>query len=103
METIKTYEVTCDNCDSKRVVRLAQSALGTRIDWMEDGEPQNIVSFRERIDGQFGWQCKCGNNDLMTAQEKAEIEDQTAPKPKEVKQILDNLKVQKPRFTVVEL
>lgn len=97
---VKTYLVRCTECSAERTVKLAKGPLGTQIDWMEDGEDHKIVSFRERLDSQYGWQCACGNNDLMTAQEKQNIENYAAPKPKEISEIVNNLIVQKPKFEV---
>ena len=58
---------------------------------MDDGTDHKIASFRERIDGYYGWQCLCGNNSLMTVQERNEIADPTSPKPQEVADIVKNL------------
>lgn len=97
---VKTYLVTCSECSAERTVKLAKGPLGTQIDWMEDGADHKIVSFRERLDGQFGWDCLCGNNDLMTDQEHKGISNKMAPKPQEIKEIVDNLVIQKPKFKV---
>lgn len=100
---VRTYRVTCDECGADRQVKLAKGPLGVQIDWMEDGGDHQIVSFRERLDSQYGWQCVCGNNDLMTAQEHQVISNKAAPRPQEIKDIVDNLIIQTPKFKVVEV
>jgi hypothetical protein len=97
---IKSYRVTCLDCSADRTVKLAKGPLGTQIDWMEDGGDHKIISFRERLDSQFGWQCLCGNDDLMSDQEHKQIANKAAPKPQEIKDIVDNLIIQKPKFKV---
>lgn len=100
---VKTYQVTCGQCGAERKVKLAKAPLGTQIDWLEDGTNHDIVSFRERLDGQYGWQCLCGNNDLMTVQERTSISNPAVPKAKEIDEIVKSLKVQKPKFNLVEI
>lgn len=71
------------------------------IDWLDNlPDPQvvKIISGRKRLDDQFGWQCICGQNDLMTEQELEHIENKAAPKPKEIAGIMNNLKPQKSKF-----
>lgn len=49
---------------------------------------------------QWGWQCLCGANDLLSKQEAREITDKTNPDPQEINQILKNLKPQKAKFVM---
>lgn len=74
--------------------------MGRRIDWLESPENARhpIVSGRERLDGQWGFQCICGNNDLLTTQEARTFSNPVAPKPQEINDIVKNLKPDKPKF-----
>ena len=92
--------VTCSDCGSARKVRLTTSPFGATIDWLEDGQPHNIVSFRHRLDDNYGWQCLCGNNDLMTPQEALGFANPAAPTTKELADIVADLKVFAPKFRV---
>lgn len=98
----KRVEVNCLSCQASRIVKLIKTAIGTRIDWLDDAPSEKIVSFRERLDGKFGFQCICGNNDLMTDQEIKTIENPASPTPKEVASIVKDLKEQPMKFKVKE-
>lgn len=98
--TVQSCIVSCDACGAERQVQLAKGPLGAQIDWMEDGKDHQIVSFRSRLDGQYGWQCLCSNNSLMTQQERDSIENPSTPKPKEIADIVKNLKTEPTRFKV---
>ena len=98
--TTATRKVTCHDCQSSRVVSLTTSVFVTTIDWQEDGQSHNIISFRHRLDGNLGWQCRCGNNDLLTPQEALGFSNPAAPTTQELADIVANLKVYPPRFTV---
>lgn len=78
--------------------------MGKRIDWLENAENANhpIVSGRERLDGNWGFQCKCGNNDLMTIQEARTFSNPASPKPQEINEIVKKLQPEKPKFAMVK-
>jgi hypothetical protein len=61
------------------------------------------VSGRERLDQEMGWQCLCGNNDLMTEQEKRTFTNPAAPTPQQINDVVQNLRVYKPKFNMVEI
>lgn len=94
------YRVSCLSCKGAREVEVSPSPVGQRIDWLEKiaPDPPTIVSGRERLDGQFGWQCACGNNDLLTTQEAGTFSNAAAPNPQEIDQIVKDLKPDKPKF-----
>lgn len=74
---------------------------GEKVDWIESAATLNhpIVSARKRIDNQWGFQCVCGNNDLMTHQEISTYSNPTAqPSSKELTDIVKDLKPDTPRF-----
>ena len=49
-----------------------------------------IISGRFRLDSQWGWQCMCGNNDLLTKQEMSEIHNLQEPDPYEISKVSKN-------------
>tara|TARA_R110000868_G_scaffold51283_1_gene162833 strand:+ start:1505 stop:1846 length:342 start_codon:yes stop_codon:yes gene_type:complete len=89
----KHYQVICQECNGQRKVKIADTTIGKRIDWLEEKqtEPFTIISGRERLDRYLGWQCLCGNNSLMTKQEQDTIADKSNPQPQEINQITQNL------------
>lgn len=91
------YKITCLDCESTQVVDIDENRT---INW---GHADRIISGRYRLDNQFGFQCLCGNNDLMSKQEKRMIHDHQHPDPKDIKRVLDNLIVEKPRFVMESL
>jgi len=97
---MQTYDVTCLKCEASRRIKVVQSMDGDRVDWLETPENANhpIVSARKRLDDQWGFQCRCGNNDLMTTQEARTFSNPTVPTPQEITQIVKNLKPDAPAF-----
>lgn len=91
---MQTYLITCLNCNAERTVKIHQTAVGDRIDWMETPENANhpIMSGRKRLDDQWGWQCKCSNDSRLTKQEQHTFSNPAAPKPQELNDIVKNLK-----------
>lgn len=81
-------KVVCSKCDGSSVVNIIDSVQGKIIEWKKIG---TVISGRERFDANLGWQCYCGNNSLMTDQEKKQIEDWKQPTPKEIGDIISNL------------
>ena len=100
----KTYDVTGKNCGSERRVDIHGSVAGNRIDWLEDrAKSVEIISGRERLDGQWGWQCTCGSDDLLSKQEASSFSNPSQPTPQEIQQVVSNLKVEQLLFTMKEL
>lgn len=100
---MQTYVITCLKCKATRRIQVTKTAVGNRIDWLEqDSSPhEKIISGRERLDGEFGFQCVCGNNNLLTQQEAKTFANPAAPKPQEINEIVENLKVEKNSFQMV--
>ena len=92
------YLITCADCNAIREVGIVKGPMGDVIDWLDNKPEEQIVSGRPRLDGEFGWQCLCGNNDLMTPQEKQFIGKNLSPKPSTIKEIMDDIKPEIPRF-----
>lgn len=101
--SFQTYNVTCKVCSGERTIRIHDTAVGGRIDWLEDrAEPRPaIISGRQRLDNNWGFQCACGNNDLLTAQETKSFSNPANPSPQELDQVVSNLRVDQPRFEMV--
>ncbi len=88
------YKVTCKKCKQSDIIQIEQD---TNIIW---GRNTYIISGRKRLDMQWGWQCMCGNNDLLSDQEERVITDKVNPDTQEVNQILKNLEPQNARFVM---
>jgi hypothetical protein len=80
-------------CHGTRLVDIIKIPDATYVDWLEDKQEAGftIISARPRFDGQWGWQCLCGNNSIMTEQEKRVIVNPQAPKSQEISEIVKNL------------
>lgn len=88
------YKVTCKKCKQSDIIQIEQD---TQILW---GKNTYIISGRKRLDMQWGWQCLCGNNDLLSIQEEREITDKANPDPIEINQIIKNLEPEKSKFVM---
>lgn len=88
------YKITCKNCKQSDIVQIEQD---THIIW---GKNTYIISGRKRLDMEWGFQCMCGNNDLLSEQENRVITDKVNPDPQEINQILKNLEPQKAKFVM---
>lgn len=101
----KQQKVICKSCNSFRIVSVIRSATHITIDWLEKeyGIDHKIVSGRLRLDGQLGWQCICGNNDLLTTQEARAFVNPSAPSPQELSEVVKNLIPDQPKFELQEV
>ena len=104
MSNFKTMTITCTNCNARRNIKIVQTASGEMIDWLETPELANhpIVSARKRLDGQWGFQCQCGNNDILTDQERRTITNPAEPDMKQIDEVIKNLVMQPPKFEMRE-
>lgn len=84
---MEKYKITCKNCEHSDVVCITSEG---QVIW---GKNTYIVSARKRLDGNWGWQCMCGNYSLMTAQEDTITNKQT-PDPQEIEDIIKSLIVE---------
>lgn len=92
------YRVKCKNCKRTEDIAIDEQR---NIHW---GDVKNIISGRYRLDMQWGWECGgCGNNDLVSDQEKAEIKNLQAPDPNDISKVLKAIKTQEPRFEMTVL
>jgi hypothetical protein len=88
------YKVTCKNCKQSDVIHIEKDS---NILWDKN---TYIISGRKRLDMNWGWQCLCGANDLLSKQEAREITDKTNPDPQEINQIIKNLEPEASRFVM---
>lgn len=98
---MQRYKVTCLGCGASRTVGIVSSYSGDMIDWLDNNpDPQvvNIVSGRKRLDEKFGWQCICGNDDIMTDQENEFIQNKQSPSPTDVAELMRVLVPQEEKF-----
>lgn len=82
------FTIICTSCKGSSVIRLNETVQGKIIEWLKIGK---VISGRERLDMNMGWQCYCGNNSLMTKQELEHITNKSQPEPKEIMEIRNNL------------
>lgn len=95
------YNIKCINCGAERTVGIIEGHTGQQIDWLDNNpspEVVKIVSGRKRLDDNWGWQCICGNDDILTDQEKEISTDKQNPSPKDLATVIKNLIEQKPKF-----
>ena len=96
MRGVVQYLVTCKQCKQSTKLGLINEQ---NIIW--DKVSGNIISGRKRLDGEWGFQCAmCGNNDIMTDQEKSGIKNLEDPDIQDIRNIVDNLQRQEPRFVM---
>jgi hypothetical protein len=92
----QVYDVKCSNCGNTDRVGINKY---DKVDWIS---MESVISCRKRFDGQWGFQCKCGNNDLVTPEEnKYWLNQNIMPQPQEMKSIMNNLKQRKSKFEMV--
>lgn len=106
MESSQLYNIICLNCKAVRRVGIVKNSAGNFIDWLDnnpDIQKVKIYSGRKRLDSNWGWQCICGNDDIMTNQEIKFIENKQSPNPKDIKDVLDSLIIQEPKFAMEQI
>lgn len=84
----KDYKVICEKCEGDSIVGIRDTSQGRLVNWKKIG---TVISARERLDAQMGWQCYCSNNSLMTRQEIRGIKNYARPEPKELADIINDL------------
>lgn len=99
---MRNFKVTCGKCKKTSEVKIYENESNLypfhRVEYLEDG---NIISARFRFDDQWGFECKCGENNILSETEKRYWKHTVvAPKPQEMKSIVDNLKPEKQKFSL---
>lgn len=100
------YKVICNNCSAEREISIISiPGYGEKIDWLEneDNAFHPINSGRKRLDGKYGFSCSCGNSDLLTDQERNNISNLQSPDPKQIAEIVKDLKIDKTTFEMIKL
>lgn len=82
------YKVICQKCKGLSLIQINSD----NIEWQDVSQ---VISGRKRLDGNWGWQCLCGNNSIMTEQEKRNISNPAQPTAQELGTIINNLKVER--------
>lgn len=90
------YKIICKQCGKSDNIKITQN---NQIIW---GKPEHIISARFRLDNQWGWECLCGNYDILTQQEKRQITNKQEPTSQEISEILKNLQPDTPKFEMVK-
>lgn len=92
MRGVTNYKITCCKCGKSEKIGM----INENVLW---NDAKYIISARKRLDGNWGFEClNCGNNDLMTQQEKKTIKNHQQPEKKDIDAVIRNLVVQKPNF-----
>lgn len=98
MKDLTRYKVTCGQCGKADTIGLIdeKDIIWDKNEW--------IISGRKRLDGNWGFQCvSCGNDDLLTDQEKKDIKNHQQPDPKDIENVIKKLVAQEPRFLMERL
>lgn len=79
-------KIICNNCQGYSIVNIDEP--NKVISWKQIDK---VISARYRFDGQWGFQCYCGNNSIMSKQEIESISNPQLPTIKEIEDIKNNL------------
>jgi len=82
---VKEYKVTCLKCKGFNILPIDDNR---HVMWKN---ADRIISARYRLDNQWGFQCVCGQNSLLTKQEDEYIENKQTPDPKQITEVIKNL------------
>lgn len=96
MKGITQHKVICTNCGKSDDIGLDSS---NTVYW---GKNTFIISARQRTDGQWGFQCLCGQNNLVSEQEETSISDMSNPSVQELEIIMNNLVVKRDNKFIME-
>ena|SRR3990167_11265491 len=91
----KRYKITCLSCKRSDTVLIEMSGKPNIL--YESGPQTNLTSARWRKDSQWGFECICGNYDLLAQEEKPDADKLISGSPTRILQIAKILK-QKPRM-----
>lgn len=94
-------KVTCKKCGESDVV-----TMDTRLNRPEAYDKMmntNITSFRYRADEKYGWECICGNYDLLAKQEYGNFTNLVSGSPMRLSEIAQMLKEPKVKFAMEKI
>lgn len=92
------FTVTCLNCKQSDTVDIDNA--NHRVFEYGKGVNTNITSARWRKDNSWGFECICGNYDLLAEEEKADFEKLVNGSPLRLAQIAEILKEHTKRFNL---
>jgi len=87
----KRYQVTCLKCKQSDVLTIEESSH-VILDFAKQ-MMTNILAGRWRRDLQWGFQCRCGNDNRLSAVEKDEFDTLVQGDPISVEKIAASLKI----------
>lgn len=88
---MRKYKVTCLNCKRSDVLTIDESNHQV---WDYAGKLMtNFLSARFRKDGQWGFECVCGNDNRLSSAEAKDFDTLVAGDPLSIKRIADSLKL----------
>lgn len=100
MQNVNRYEVTCLGCGEKDVLTIDDIKHQVLL-WAKMAAT-NFLSARFRGDKQWGFECKCGNDNRLARQEEKDMDKLVYGTPLSVKRIADSLKIpDKKQFRMV--
>ena len=88
---MSTYKITCLKCNTKEELRIDDSTHQV-LGWGKKAET-NILAARFRGDGQFGFECVCGNDNRLAASEKDSIKTLVQGDKISIEKIISSLKI----------
>lgn len=88
---VQTFQLTCLNCKQTDTVGIDNN--NHVVFEYGKGVNTNITSARWRKDESWGFECACGNYDLLCEEEKPEFEKLVSGAPLRLAQIAEMLKV----------
>lgn len=85
------YRITCLQCQESDIHTIDESSH--QVLHSEKILLTPILSFRFRGDNQWGFRCKCGNDNRLAASELKDFDKLVGGDPISVQQIKDSLKI----------
>jgi len=97
---MRTYKVTCLNCENTDTVGVDDN--NHIVFQYGKGVNTNFTAARWRPDNSWGWECVCGNYDLLAEEEKPKFKELVSGAPMRLEQIASMLKVKNRKAFIME-
>lgn len=88
---MRRYRVTCLECGESDILSIDE--INNVVGNTERKLATNFKSYRWRGDGNWGFQCFCGNDNRVAVSEKKDFDKLVAGDPISVQKIVDSLKI----------
>lgn len=98
---MRKYKVTCLKCKQSDVLNIDDQ--NHIVGETERKLNTNFLTYRWRGDMTWGFQCVCGNDNRLAAQEEDEFDNLVAGDPLTVQKIADSLKIPDSKQFAMEL